>query len=222
MLPVAVLAGAAACGGPEVGPRIPRADTPSADVGPPRAAVPPVAQPESTAAQPIGPASTDLRDVDWTRATLPGDFCNVPELVTYEDGQATATSQTWGDVHLVVLSENIVYGDFDGDNRNEAAVNIYCNNGGGTASGQLAFGYVIVRAIDGTLQVIGTVTPQFEPSDAAHVSLLAGVRYGVGELTIDEAWYRPSDATCCPTGTAKTTWTEQDGRLVPGTPVVAS
>ena len=52
-----------------------------------------------------------------------------------------------------------MFGDLDGDGRDEAALSVVCANGGGTAGGQLAFSAVIFKAVGRSFRVIGIVTP---------------------------------------------------------------
>jgi hypothetical protein len=127
-----------------------------------------------------------------------------------------ADSGIWGIVD-VEISDSPVYGDLDGDGQLEAAVSVGCDNGGGTADGQLGFAYVVVAARAGRLRVLGTVTPSIH-RPGLHVSLFESIKIDVGRITAVEAWYRESDATCCPGGRATTVWTYSDGQLTPGLP----
>jgi hypothetical protein len=224
---LAVVAGAAlaasACGSPDVGSRIPRASVSSATTEPPLVTAP------ATTGKSVGAAPADLHDVDWERVPVPGDFCGIPGLVTFKrlrlagfkGGEATATSRTWGPVHLFRRDEVMVYGDIEGDQRSEAAVSVVCDNGGGTAAGQLAFAYMVFEGVQGRLIAIGTVTPQKNPPHV-HVTLLSELQMTRGRLTAHENWYRPMDPNCCPTGKAETIWTVKDGHLTPGAPHITS
>ncbi len=216
---LAVVAGAAlaasACGSPDVGSRIPRASVSSATTEPPLVTAP------APTGKSVGAAPADLHDVDWARVPVPGDFCGVPGLVTFKGGEATATSRTWGPVHLFRRDEGMVYGDIEGDQRSEAAVSVGCDNGGGTAAGQLAFAFVVFEGVQGRLIAIGTVTPQKNPPDQ-HTTLLWKLQMTRGRLIAHENWYRPMDPTCCPTGKAETIWTVKDGHLTPGAPHITS
>jgi hypothetical protein len=212
----AMLAGSA-CSQPDGGPRIPRASSPDA------AAEPSIKATQTTVVQSVATAPDDLHDLDWTRVPLPGDFCGVPGLVRFKGDYAMATSKKWGPVHLTrnLGSRPVIYGDVTGDHRSEAAVGVECDNGGGTASGQLAFAFVVFQGIQGRLTVIGTITPQKNPPNQ-HPTLLWELRLTRGRVIANEMWYRPGDGTCCPTGTAVTTWTLRDGHLIPGAPHIIS
>jgi hypothetical protein len=213
----AILAGAAlaACDSHTGDDRIPRAQPSS--VSPEE---PPAVSTAPTAALSVGTAPSDLHDVDWANISLPGEFCDVPGLITFSNGEATGSSQRWGSVHLFV-DKHVVYGDVEGDSRSEAAVLTGCDNGGGTAGGQLGFAYVVLSGRGGSLDVIGSVTPKVEPPDV-HTTLIGEITLARGQLTVHEAWYRPSDPTCCPSGTAVTVWKLEAGRLVPGAPSIRS
>jgi len=220
---VAVVVSTVACGAPEIGERISRADPTSAAVttpGNPRAPLGDSMEP--TAAPSLGPAPSNLRAVDWTIATVPGEFCDIPGLVTFLDGEATVTSLNWGEVHADIVPEATRYGDLDGDGVDEAAVSVGCDTGGGTGAGQLETGYVVVRESGGVLRSIGTITPQLQPADAPNATRMGGVGFSIGQLVVNEIWYRSGDATCCPTGEAETTWTFRNGGLEPSPPLVTS
>ncbi|WP_320777446.1 hypothetical protein [Streptomyces sp. CRN 30] len=207
-----------ACGTPDVGPRITRTPTSAPGTGgPPTATGPTSATP---GAVDLGPAPEDLREVNWRDVRVPGTFCDIPGLITFHDGRATATSRTWGRVDLSREPEP-TYGDIGGDRRPEAALGVECNNGGGTAAGQLAFGSVIYASDKGRLTVLRSITPQQQPPGQPP-TLLAELRMERGRIEVEERWYRPRDATCCPTGTAVTVWVLDDGRLTPRPPRITS
>jgi hypothetical protein len=157
----------------------------------------------------------DLHRVDWPNVTIPGQLCVVPGFITLRNGEATASSQRWGQVHVGMQGTDAVYGDLDGDGDDEAAVTIWCDNGGGTAAGQLAQGLVVFDNPSGQLRTIGTVTPQHQPADV-HTSFIDSLTFARGRLVAHELWYRNTDATCCPSGKATTVWKYTSGRLVPG------
>ncbi|MEU0882318.1 hypothetical protein ABZ345_27215 [Lentzea sp. NPDC005914] len=197
----------AACGDPSTGPKITGAPQPGGTVVV-------TTKPSEVARPSLGPAPDNLHGVDWLRATLPAKFCGVEEPVQIEDGSAKATSTTWGEVEVVVNPVKAVwFGDVDADGRDEAAVNLYCENGGHTASSQLAFGLVVVRSAKGALELIGEISTTTMRDDAPHVPLLAQPKFEKGAITVRELWYRPSDVNCCPTGASLTRWWVRDGTL---------
>lgn len=167
----------------------------------------------------VGIAPTTLRRVDWASVEISGAFCRVPHLVKFTAGNAKAVSTSFGHVQLTVLGRP-VFGDLLGARDGEAALPVMCDNGGGTAAGQIASAYAIYTKRGPNLILLGTVTSQFNPR-GVHITLVGDVRMRRGSLTVTEAWYRPRDGDCCPSGGANTRWTVQHGRLVPHHPVVA-
>ncbi|MFD5825488.1 hypothetical protein [Lentzea sp. NPDC060358] len=197
----------AACGEPSVGPKI-------TEVSEPDGVGTLTSTPTSRSLPPLGDAPDDLRQVDWSRVTLPAEFCGVEELVRFSGGEAKATSKKWGEVALWLNTENYVrYGDIDADGRDEAALDVGCDNGGGTSSSELAFGFVVVRSAVGKLELVGEIAATIERDGLVHVPVLADPRFEKGVITVKEAWYRPSDANCCPSGASLTKWWLRDGRL---------
>lgn len=214
VLPVLLLL--AACGDPAAGQKITGSPEPGNSVV--------LTTTPSEGAKPsLGQAPEDLRDVDWQQATLPAEFCGVETTVTMRNGEVRATSTTWGEVGLWVNAVKPVwYGDVDGDGQDEAAVNVGCDNRGGTASSRLAFGLVVVRSRDGVLELVGEIATTTMRDDAPHVPLLTEPQFSRGGITVKELWYRPSDANCCPTGASLTRWSLLDGTLKAGPSVQVS
>ncbi|WP_324785172.1 hypothetical protein [Streptomyces sp. H51] len=173
----------------------------------------------SSAPEVVGPAPADLHDVDWTKTPAPGEFCGVPELVRFDArGEARATSTVWGPVH-VMRGRNVYYGDTDGDNRDEAALYVGCDDGV-TQNAQIAAGYVVYARVGKDLVVIGSITPRQKAGP--YPTLLARPEFAPGRIIAHEKWYRPNDAHCCPSGDATTVWTREGSRLTPGEPHITS
>jgi hypothetical protein len=205
-----------ACGDPTVGPKVTGAPEPGNTTVV-------TTEPSAGTKPSLGKAPDDLHSVDWQQATLPAEFCGVEKPVLFREGAAKATSTTWGGVDLWIHSERPVwFGDVDADGRDEAAVNLGCDNGGGTAASQLAFGLVVVRANNGNLELVGEISATTMRDDAFHVPLLSDPRFEKGVITVKELWYRPSDANCCPTGASLTRWWLRDGTLKPDRAVPVS
>ncbi|MFC3897790.1 hypothetical protein ACFOWZ_40515 [Lentzea rhizosphaerae] len=203
-----------ACGGPGIGPKITRRPESGSPAGTTTVSAP------SPSRQVLGSAPADLRTVDWPKAALPARFCGIDEPVRLKDGQAAATSATWG--RILLLQNGVAHGDVDGDGQDEAAVGLMCDTGGGTAASQLAFGYVVVRSVDGNLELVGEISTTTMRDDAYHVPLLAEPKFEKGVITVEERWYRPSDANCCPSGASLTKWWLRDGTLKPDPAVQVS
>jgi hypothetical protein len=169
-------------------------------------------------------ASADLHRIDWRKVALPGGVCgsSSPIRPRRRYGEES-TAFVHADVNLswwnpVVASSwgRPVFGDLDGDGRDEAALHINCDNGGGMAAGQLQFSDAVFKAVGKNLRLIGIVTPR-QPLDprAGHVPLEFVRRIEGGKVIAAEAWYGPFDGTCCGSGSVETTWSYRAGRLVP-------
>ncbi|MFF4763737.1 hypothetical protein [Streptomyces sp. NPDC001292] len=169
----------------------------------------------------LGSAPEDLHDLDWERVAVPGDFCDVQGLISFTAGEAWAQSGTWGKVHAENRPEDVVYGDVLGDARVEAALLVGCDTGGETASGRLAWAYLVFTSEDGELRLLGTVAPQQYLGGQA--SAFNGIELASDRVTAHESWYRESDAVCCPTGKAITTWNvRNDGTLEAESPRITA
>jgi hypothetical protein len=114
------------------------------------------------------------------------------------------------------LSMSVVaYGYLDAAQRvPAAAASFLCDNNGGTADGQELSSIGVYTVVGGGLRMAGLITPQQQPANGIHVTLLDQPRMSAGRVTVHEIWYGPSDGTCCPTGRAESTWVVKDGRLV--------
>jgi hypothetical protein len=160
---------------------------------------------------------SNLRAVDWANVTLPGAVCGARDPIRLRHGEAAMYSggHPWWPA-VVVSAGRASYGDLTGDRRDEAAVDVLCSNGGGTADGQLAFSTAIFEAVGDSLRLIGVITPR-QPLDPTtpHVPLISSVRLVPGRAIVHEAWYGAKDGTCCSSGRATTVWTYANGRLRP-------
>ncbi len=165
-------------------------------------------------------SSLAIETVDWKSVSLPGSVCGSSQPIHLQSGQATVASSRFpGTTTVHVSSATVVYGDLTGRGQDEAALNVWCDNGSGTADGQLANSWVVFSGATGTLQVIGTLTPQ-QPSNpnSPHVAYFnvtaGGIVVAPGKITVHELWYGSQDPTCCPSVQATTVWTYADGHLV--------
>ena len=116
------------------------------------------------------------------------------------------------DVEALWQGSRVVYGDLDGDGSDEVALIVQCNNGGGTADGQLAFVAVIYTSGTHGPRVVGAVTPQVQGNLGDHVPLLE-VSLRRGEVVSHEFFYGTADGTCCASGRATTIWKYARGKL---------
>ncbi|MFF4763735.1 hypothetical protein [Streptomyces sp. NPDC001292] len=168
----------------------------------------------------VGPAPADLHDVDWANTPVSGEFCGVPGLVRFDTkGEARATSTVWGPVRIRSGTE-VLYGDTDGDNRDEAVVYVGCDDNGRTQNTQIAAGYVVYGHAGKNLVVIGSITPR--QKGGTYPTALAGAEFAPGRIIVHEKWYRANDPHCCPTGDATTVWTREGSGLIPGDPRITS
>ena len=167
--------------------------------------------------------SSDLHALDWRTVALPGGACGSSRPIRpheYRYGPAALIHPNvdllWWNPVVVFSWSRPVFGDLDGDGRDEAALHVVCTNGGGTAGGQLAFSDVVFRAVGRSLRVVGILTPR-QPLDPerSHVPLLEVTAIERGRVLVSEAWYGPDDADCCASGRARTIWTYTAGRLRP-------
>jgi hypothetical protein len=100
--------------------------------------------------------------------------------------------------------------------RKVAVVYIGCDNGSGTADGQMGFAAVVYTLKAGLLSVIGVLTPRQPFSlNTPHVPLLGHVTIRNDEVITDETWYGPNDGTADPSGRAMTLWKLSGGILRP-------
>src|SRR4051812_45725450 len=79
--------------------------------------------------------AVDLHTVDWRAAVLPGSICRASQPVRLKAGTAVVPSTHWKPYRRITVDtrfDRVVYGDLDGDGRDEAALGVDCNNGGGT------------------------------------------------------------------------------------------
>ena len=172
--------------------------------------------------------SADLHRVDWRRVVLPGGACGSSQPIRRRRTRLSVEAFIHPDVDLVWWNPVVVsswtptvYGDLDGDGRDEAAVDVGCANGGGMAAGQLRFSSVIFMRTETSLSVVGIVTPQ-QPlvPGTSHTPLSRVVAIRRGRVVVDEFWYGANDGTCCASGRARTVWTYRGGRLVPHTTIL--
>ena len=173
-----------------------------------------------------GSSELNLHTVRWKDAAVPGSICGAVDptggtalaFVHLHDGNAYAKSHRWGDYSIIQISgawDRVVYGDVNGDDKDEAAVGVYCSNGGGTADGILAYARVIYTAAGKTPRVLGVIRPRARSAPGTLPPLVQVTRMDRGKVRVSEAFYGRDDGTCCPSGRATTTWALVKGKLVP-------
>lgn len=171
----------------------------------------------SPGAADLGVAAGDLQQMDWDAVSLPPGFCGIPTVTQLDGGMARASSETWGPVTVAWF--DVSYGDLVGDDADEAVVSAYCDNGGGTGSSTLEYALVTYAVRGGRLIGLGTLTAQVQEANQLPTTLSVQ-EWGEQSLVVNEHYYRASDATCCPSGVAETTWTWDGDIPSPGAPHV--
>jgi hypothetical protein len=159
-------------------------------------------------------AVIDLHHVNWTEATLPGRVCGVPHRIHLRGGKALVRSPRWPNLRRIEVAAGwnpVVYGDLDGDGSDEAALGVFCSNGGGTADSVLAYAQVVYHAGTSSALAVGVLTPRWQPKHVLPTLLTVVLRRG--RVIGREAFYGPRDGTCCPSGRAKTVWKYEHGTL---------
>jgi hypothetical protein len=179
--------------------------------------------------------TTDLHQVDWGNVTIPGGWFRGPASVKLHDGTAKGVPTTIPNPltntnneteEVSAAPDQVVYGDLDGDGRDEAAMYVLVNPVG-VAAADRAAGWVVFRGGSNGPEVIGVATPRVHPYNTwdpegkdAHIPLLKSAEIQRDRVVVQEFYYQSSDATCCPSGRATTTWSFSNGGLAPGTPQV--
>lgn len=169
-------------------------------------------------AQPAG-HSLNLHHVKWGNVAVPGWLCRVSGPIRLHDGQARLRHSGFGP--LDVSEAGPAYGDLGG--QRVAALQVWCSNQGGTAAGELAEGLVVFSGAGGRLHVLGTLTPQYRPRHATHIPFVTVKSISAERVVTTEFFYTGSDADCCPSGRALTSWHWNGHSFKPGrTTITAS
>jgi len=168
----------------------------------------------SVASYAIPVGTNDLHKVAWDDIALPGAVCGANHPIQLHKGYATVLGPAegwWSGVVAELSGES--YGEL-APGLDVASVAVGCNNGGGTADGQLAFLDLVVSASNDSLHILADLTAQ-QPLivPASHVPIIGVGRISRGEIVVPEYWYGPYDPTCCSTGRAKTIWVYSGGKL---------
>jgi len=167
-------------------------------------------------APPTGTPLT-LAAVAWPDVTVPGAVCGAPGALHLHDGSAMVASPPAlhaGTAEVVARLGTVVDGTLAG--APVAAVRVSCATTSGTADGQLDDSWVIYGVVAGTLRVLADLQPrQPAGAPAPHAPTFAAgtgaLRWSGDQLVVQELWWAPGDATCCPTLRASTVWTDRAG-----------
>jgi len=155
----------------------------------------------------------NLHHVNWGDVTIPGQVCRVKGMIRLHKGQARISHSGYGPLQVSAFGPS--YGDLGGGQQ-IAALQVWCSRQGGTAAGQVAEGLIVFSGAGGRLHPLGTLTPQYHPHSAAHIPYLAVAGVGAERIVTTEYWYTSSDADCCPSGRATTTWHWNGRSFSPG------
>jgi hypothetical protein len=159
--------------------------------------------------------------VNWGDVTIPGQLCKVSGQVTLHNGRAFVRHSGFG-MALDVLMLTVTHGNL-GHGLQVAALQIWCDNTGGTADGELAEGIMVFGSPGGHAHWLGTLTPQHKTSAMLHIPYIIVNRIGsTGHVAVTEYFYNPANFTCCPTGRATTVWKWTGRTFVPGRTKVTS
>jgi hypothetical protein len=163
-------------------------------------------------AQPAGHA-LNLHHVKWGNVAVPGKLCRVNGPIQLHHGDARLRHSGFGP--LDVSETSVTYGNLGGG-QPVAALQVWCSNQGGTAAGELAEGLVVFSGAGGRLHVLGTLTPQYFPHTRVHIPFVTAKSIGAGRIVTTEFFYTRSNADCCPSGRALTTWHWNGHSFKPG------
>jgi hypothetical protein len=153
--------------------------------------------------------------VNWSDVTIPGQLCKVNGPIKLHNGKAFVRHSGFG-VALDVLMTTVTRGSL-GHGLQVAALQVWCDNTGGTADGQLAEGILVFDSPGGHPHLLGTLTPQLKGNPMLHIPFIAVNHIeSTGHVAITEFFYDSANPTCCPSGRATTVWKWTGRTFVPG------
>jgi hypothetical protein len=172
-----------------------------------------------------------MRAVNWGDVTIPGRLCEVKGQIALHNGHAAVKHSGYGiplDVYTTTVSHGYLKHGLP-----VTALQIWCATTGGTAAGQIAEGIFIFASPASPAgpaspasepHLLGTLTPQYNPTSAAHIPYIAVSRIDTsGHIAVTEYFYSPANPDCCPSGRAVTIWKWTGRTFIPGrTKITAS
>ena len=159
------------------------------------------------------PAGTS--SVNWSDVTIPGQLCKVSGPIKLHNGKAFVRHSGFG-MALDVLMTSVTRGNL-GHGLQVAALQVWCDNTGGTADGQLAEGILVESSPAGHPHLLGTLTPQLKGNPMLHIPFIAVNHIeSTGHVAITEFFYNSANPTCCPSGRATTLWKWTGRSFIPG------
>jgi hypothetical protein len=159
------------------------------------------------------PARTS--SVNWSDVTIPGQLCKVSGPIKLHNGKAFVRHSGFG-MALDVLMTSVTRGSLR-HGLQVAALQVWCDNTGGTADGQLAEGILVFDSPGGHPHLLGTLTPQLKGNPMLHIPFIVVNHVeSSGHVAITEFFYNSANPTCCPSGRATTLWKWTGRSFIPG------
>jgi hypothetical protein len=159
--------------------------------------------------------------VNWGDVTIPGHLCKVNGQIKLHNGGAFVRHSGFG-MALDVLTQTVTHG-YLAHGLPVTALQVWCDNTGGTADGQLAEGIMVFDSPGGHPHLLGTLTPQHKTSAMLHIPFIAVNRIEItGHIAVTEFFYHLANATCCPSGRATTLWKWTGRTFIPGRTKITS
>ena len=166
-------------------------------------------------AQTASAQTVSAHSVNWGNVTIPGQLCKVNGEIHLHNGNATVRHSGFG-MALDVLTTTVTHGSL-AHGLPVTALQVWCDNTGGTADGQLAEGIMVFDSPGGHAHLLGTLTPQHKTSAMLHIPFIAVNRIETtGHVAVTEFFYHLANATCCPSGRATTLWKWTGRTFIPG------
>ena len=165
--------------------------------------------------------TVSTHSVNWSNVTIPGKLCKVNGPITLHNGKAFVRHSGFG-MALDVVSTTVTHGSL-GHGLQVAALQIWCNNTGGTADGQLAEGIFVFDSPGGKAHLLGTLTPQLKGNPMLHIPfIMVNHIESSGHVAVTEFFYTAANPTCCPSGRATTLWKWTGRTFIPGRTKITS
>jgi hypothetical protein len=153
--------------------------------------------------------------VNWSDVTIPGQLCKVNGPIKLHNGKAFVRHSGFG-MALDVFMTNVTRGSLR-HGLQVAALQVWCDNTGGTADGQLAEGILVFDSPGGHPHLLGTLTPQLKGNPVLHIPFVVVNHIeSTGHVAITEFFYNSANPTCCPSGRATTLWKWTGRSFIPG------
>ncbi len=159
----------------------------------------------------------DIRKVDWSGFTLPAGTCGSTGPVQLHNAEATVTPpggyRGFPTVKAIFYNglpggSGPTYGDLAGDGRIQAALDIGCDTGGGTAGNDLGDTLFVYGATpESQVLLLGTLPSTHISSFGCQATgSLDNVKVVMGAVTADERYYMAGDALANATGVEHHVW----------------